>query len=146
MAKIEPDNVMGREAGTDEDEPVLAEWRADPGIYWKNHLILMAVFGVAAGLVLLWTGNPYPWAGPMAAILAVGIRAAYLRSEALSDRWRLTPRRLIGPGGRIIPLSAIREVRPLFGDVLIITLAGDKHLMKYMADAPGVISRIRAAR
>ncbi len=146
MARIEPDSVLGREVETEADEPVLAEWRADPGIYWKNHLILMAVFGIGAGLILLWTGNPYPWTGPLAAILAVGARAAYLRSEAMSDRWRLTPRRLIGPGGRIIPLTAIREVRPLFGDVLVITVSGDKHLMKYMADAPGIIARIGAAR
>jgi hypothetical protein len=146
MAQVDRDDVMGREVQPEADEPVLAEWRADPAIYWKNHLILMAAFGLAAGGVLLWIGNPTPWVGPLAAVLAVGLRAAYLRSEALSDRWRLTPSRLLGPRGRVIALSAIADVRPLFGDVLVITRAGDKHLMKYMADAPGVIARIGAAR
>ena len=127
-------------------EAVLADWRADAGIYRKNNTILAAVFAVGAGLVLWAMGNPWPWTGPLAAILAVGVRAAYLRSEVMAQGWRLTATRLLGPGGRIVPLSALAEVRPFFGDVLLITRAGDKHLMKYLADPAAVQARIQQAR
>jgi len=143
MARIDPERMHPQPAPLEPGEVLLAEWRADPGVYWKNHLILSVVLGFAAGLVLVAMGNPHPWTGPVAAVLAVFARAFYLRSEALGDTWRLTPRRLLGPGGRIVPLSSIETVRPFLSDVLVITPAGDKHLMKYLADAPAVIARIR---
>ena len=67
-------------------------------------------------------------------------------SEALSDRWRLTKTRLIGPGGRILPLSSIQTVRPILGAVQVITRSGDKHLIKYLADPDAVADRIARAR
>lgn len=144
MARIDPERMHPRPAPLEPGEVLLAEWRADPAIYWKNHLILSVLFGFAAGVVLLAMGNPFPWTGPVAAVLAVFARAFYLRSEALTESWRLTPRRLLGPGGRVIPLSSIETIRPFLSDVLVITRAGDKHLMKYLADAPAVIARIKA--
>jgi hypothetical protein len=45
-----------------------------------------------------------------------------------------------------VNLPDIRKVRPFLGDVQIITASGDKHLLKHMADAQGVISRITDAR
>lgn len=146
MAQITRDPLLSREAPLEPGEFVLAEWTADPAAYWKNHLILAVVLGTLAGLVLVWLGNAYPWTGPVAAVLAVGARAFILRSEALTDRWRLTPRRLLGPGGRAIPLGSIRLARPFLGDVQIVTRTGEKHLMKYMADARAVIARIDEAR
>ena len=146
MARIERDTVMGSRPEPDAGEPVLAEWRGDPAVYRKNNTILAAVFAVLAGAALVAIGNPYPWTGPLAAVLAVGLRAVYLRSEALGEGWRLTPARLLGPGGRIVPLSSLAEVRPFFGDVLLITRTGDKHLMKYLADGAAVRARIDAAR
>lgn len=142
MSQIEPDRLLSRPAPLEPGEHVLAEWRADPVVYWKNHLILAAVFGLAAGAVLVWIGNPFPWTGPVAAVLSVFARAAYLRSEALGEGWRLTERRLLGPGGRVVHLSAIKHLRPFLGDVQIVTLSGDKHLMKYPTDARAVIARI----
>ncbi|AWD22661.1 hypothetical protein [Pseudogemmobacter blasticus] len=146
MARIEPDSIVAREADLGADETVLEEFRADRTTYWRQHLVLAAVLGVAAGLLLMWQGNPYPVAGPLGAILAIGARAAYLASEALSDRWRLTKTRLIGPGGRILPLSSIQTVRPILGAVQVITRSGDKHLIKYLADPDAVADRIARAR
>lgn len=146
MAKISPDPLLRRDLPLDSDERLLAEWRADPVTYWKNHLILAVILGFLAGLVLVWLGNPFPWTGPVAAVLAIFARAFYLRSEALGDSWRLTQRRLLGPGGREISLRAIKEVRPFLGDAQIVTHSGDKHLMKYLADARAVIARIDEAR
>ena len=146
MAQISPDPLLRRDLSLDSDERLLAEWRADPVTYWKNHLILAVILGFLAGLVLVWLGNPFPWTGPVAAVLAIFARAFYLRSEALGDSWRMTQRRLLGPGGREISLRAIKDVRLFLGDVQIVTHAGDKHLMKYLANARAVIAKIDEAR
>lgn len=146
MSRIEPDSVMGREAELEADEKVLAEFRADRLTYWRQHLILAVLLGVFAGLLLLWQGNPYPVAGPLGAVLAIGARAGYLASEALSDRWRLTRTRLLGPGGRIIPLGQIAAVNPFMGAVQVVTRAGDKHLIKYLAQPDAVADQIGKAR
>lgn len=146
MAPIERDSLLGREADLDHDEAVLEEFRGDPMTYWRQHLIMAVVLGVAAGLLLMWQGNPYPVAGPLGAILAIGARAAYLASEALGDRWRLTKTRLLGPRGRIVPLSSVAKVRPIMGAVQVVTRAGDKHLIKYLGDPDAVADRIARAR
>jgi hypothetical protein len=52
----------------------------------------------------------------------------------------------LGPGGRILGLGEITKARPFLGDVQIITRSGDKHLMKYMADAQAVCAAIDRAR
>lgn len=142
MARIEPDGIMGHTVLPEADEPVLEEFRADRLVYWKSHLVMAAVLGAAAGLVLVWQGNPFPAAGPIGAAIAIAARAAYLASEALSDRWLLTSRRLIGPAGRTVPLAQLRLARPFLGAVQIVTLSGDKHLMKYMADPAAAARRI----
>lgn len=146
MPDLPRDTVMGATVALDDGEAVLAEFRADRMAYWRNHLILAVIGGTGAGGVLVAIGNPDPWVGPLGALLAIGIRAAYLASEALGEGWRLTPRRLIGPGGRVVPLSALARARPFFGDVQLITHTGDKHLMKYMADARSVIERIEKTK
>lgn len=146
MPEPSRDTVIGRPVAPDPGEAVLDEFRADRGVYWRTHLILAVLAGVAAGLVLVAMGNPDPWVGPLAALLAVGVRAAYLASEALSDRWVLTERRVLGPGGQVVALAALTRVRPFFGAVQLVTRGGDKHLMKYLADAPAAVAAIDRAR
>ncbi|MEZ5796023.1 MAG: hypothetical protein R3D63_00085 [Paracoccaceae bacterium] len=145
MAGIGRDEVMGRRVEPAPDEPVLAEFRPDRMVYWKSHVVMAVVLGTAAGLFLIWQGNPWPVAGPLGAALAIGARAAYLASEALGDVWLLTERRLIGPGGRSVPLAQIRLARPFLGAVQVVTLAGDKHLIKYQADPFAVADRVMTA-
>ncbi|MDP4031862.1 MAG: hypothetical protein Q8P60_03225 [Pseudorhodobacter sp.] len=148
MPEIIRDPIHGPATPTPlhEGETLRCEWQADKATYWRSHAIMAAVGGAAAGILLLALGNPAPWVGPLAAIAALGIRGAYLASESLALSWRLTDRRLLGPGGRAIGLAEISRARPFFGDVQIVTLNGDKHLMKYMADAKAVIAAIDAAR
>lgn len=146
MPDLPRDSVIGRPVAPEAGEAVLAEFPADRAAYWRSHAALAVAGGAAAGLVLLALGNPHAWVGPVAAGLAVGLRAAYLASEALSDRWVLTERRLLGPGGQVVPLSALTGVRPFFGAVQLVTRGGDKHLMKYLADAPAAVARIDRAR
>lgn len=127
------------------DEVMLTEWDADKAIYWRSHAIMAVIGGVIAGVALVAIGNPSPWVGPVAAAAAMGARGWYLASEALTAQWRLTDQRLQGPGGRDIPLTQIKRVRGFLGDVQIVTLSGDKHLMKYVADHAGVTAAISAA-
>jgi hypothetical protein len=146
MARIEPDPILGLVTPLQEGETVLAEFRADRIAYWRSHLIMAVVLGAAAGLFLLWQGNPYPVAGPLGAVLAIGARAAYLASEALAEVWRLTDRRLLGPGGRAIPLAQVQQARPFLGSVQITTTSGDRHLIKYQADPAATANRITTRR
>ena len=122
------------------------EFHPDAGRYWLNHLATAAVLGALAGLALMAMGNPYPWAGPVAAVLALGVRAAYLRSEVMADVWRLADGALVGPGARRVALSEIVAVRKLMGHVQVVTKAGDKILIRYLADAGGAVAAIEAAR
>jgi hypothetical protein len=145
MAPIEPDSVIGRNVPLLDGEKVVAEFRADRLAYWRGHLILAVVLGSAAGVFLVWQGNPYPVAGPFGAAIAIAARAAYLASEALTETWRLTDRRLLGPGGRVVPLPQLQSARPFLGAVQIVTTTGDKHLMKYLADPASVASSLQAA-
>lgn len=146
MARIEPDSIHGQPAPLQPGETLLAEFRADRTAYWRSHLIMAVILGAAAGLFLMWQGNPYPVAGPVGAVFAIGARAAYLASEALADVWRLTDRTLLGPGGRAIPLAQIKAARPALGAVQITTTAGDRHLIKYLADPAATAERIMHRR
>jgi hypothetical protein len=146
MARIAPDPILGTAAPLLAGETVVAEFRADRLAYWRGHLIMAVVLGFAAGLFLVWQGNPYPIAGPFGAVLAIGARAAYLASEALTETWRLTDRRLLGPGGRAIPLPQIQSARAAFGSVQITTTTGDRHLIKYQADPAATAARITSRR
>ncbi|KAF0114699.1 MAG: hypothetical protein FD150_1408 [Rhodobacteraceae bacterium] len=142
MARIEPDAILAQTTPLQDGEKVQAEFRADRTAYWRSHLIMAVVLGAVAGLILIWQGNPYPVAGPFGAAIAIGARAAYLASEALAETWRLTDRRLLGPGGRAIPLSQIRSARPFLGAVQITTTSGDRHLIKYLVDPAATAQHI----
>ncbi|QYZ68211.1 hypothetical protein [Neotabrizicola shimadae] len=122
------------------------EFRPDAGRYWLNHLAMAVVLGAAAGIALVVMGNPYPWTGPVAAALALGLRGLYLRSEAMADVWRLTDNALVGPGARRVALVDITLVRKLMGHVQVVTKQGDKILIRYLADAPSAVAAIEAAR
>jgi hypothetical protein len=146
MARIQPDSILGTATPLQDGETLLAEFRADRTAYWRSHLIMAVVLGAAAGLFLVWQGNPYPVAGPMGAVLAIGARAAYLASEAVAEVWRLTDRRLLGPGGRAIPLAQVQQARPVLGSVQITTTSGERHLIKYQADPAATANRITTRR
>lgn len=146
MTQIEPDSLMLGRAALAEGERVLAEFQPDRVTYWRGHVIMALVLGVLAGVFLLWQGNPYPVMGPLGAGIAIALRAAYVASEAMSDSWLLTDRRLLGPRGIALPLRQIKQARPFLGAVQVMMQSGDKHLIKYMADAPLVVDQIQRAR
>lgn len=146
MAKITRDPILGQTVALDPGEKVLARFAPDAATYWRSHGVMAVVAGALAGLALHFGGNPYPWTGPFAAVLAIGVRAFYLRSEALAEVWQLTNRRLIGPGGRVAPLSSLKIARPFLGAVQLVMASGDKHLIKYQASAAATVAAIDKAR
>jgi len=127
-------------------ERVIARFQADQTTYIRAH-VLMAVAGAIGGAaVLAILGNAHIWVALIAAPAAIAVRGIYLMPEELAHIWELTDRHLTGPGGRRIPLVEIARVRSLGSAAQVVTRAGDKHLMKYLADAPAAAEQIERAR
>ena len=145
MPDLPRDSIHPTPAALDSDEKVIARFAADPATYWRSHAVMAAVGAVGAGVVLVLLGNPYPWTAPLAAVLAIGARAAYLRSEVFVEVWRMTSRRLLGPGGRIVPLSQIKTAAKFLDAVQVVTKGGDKHLIRFQKD-PAAVAAVLAAR
>ena len=146
MSQITRDPLLVGPRPLAEGEVLLETFRPDRGVYVRNTLILMAVFGVIAGGVLVAMGDANPWTGPLAAILGIGARAWYLASEALSAEWRLTDRRLLGPAGQVIARADLADARKVFGEVAVITRSGEKFLIKHPSDPEAVIARLTGAK
>lgn len=142
MGRIKPDSVMGHPSPLGEGERVVQEFRPDRASYWRAHLVMAVLLGVMAGLVLLWLANPYPVVGPVGAVMAIAARATFVQSEAMAEVWRLTDRRLLGPGGRAIALIDLQTARSFLGSVQVVTRTGDKYLMKYQANPGAVADRL----
>ena len=136
-------------ATLNENETVREVFRADRRTYWRDHA-WMAAGAMALGMVVLAAmGNPHVWTGAVGGLAAIAVRAFYLASEAMDAEWRLTDARLLGPGFTagpvIIALDDIAAVRGFGSAVQVVTRAGDKHLLKYMADRRHVEARIASA-
>ncbi|NJS40189.1 MAG: hypothetical protein HC783_15585 [Rhodobacteraceae bacterium] len=136
---------MGHPAPLQEGERVVQAFAPDRAVYWRAHLVMAVILGIFAGLILLWQGNPYPVVGPVAAVLAIGARAAFVQSEAMAEVWQLTDRRLLGPAGRVVPLGKLHSARPFLGAVQVTTSTGDRHLIKYQTDPAATAARLLAA-
>lgn len=127
-------------------EAVLASFQGDRSTYWREHAWIAAI-AMAGGMAILWAlGNPHVWTGAVGGLLAIAVRGLYLASDETKMRWDLTNRRLLGPGTRAIALENIETVRGLLSAVQVVTVTGDKHLLKYQPDIKAVIARIDAAR
>ncbi len=147
MAELIPqtrvaDTVLELEKG----EKRLIDIRSDKGTYLRDHLVL-AVLGMGlVGMVLAVAGTEHWLIGSLGAVLALGVRGAYLYSEQMGVHWVLTNRRLVGPGGRNVFLLELTTVRRLFADVQLVTRTGDKHLIKHVAGAEDVVETILRAQ
>ncbi len=129
-----------------EGERVITSFSGDRMTYWRE-MAWGAVVAMLGGMAVLWLmGNPYVWTGAVGGFFAISIRAYYLASDELKNRWDLTNHRLLGPGERIAPLHKITHVRSFLSAVQIVTSDGDKHLIKFQADKDAVIRAIERAR
>ncbi len=127
-------------------ETVQASFAADRATYIRDHAWLAAA-AMAAGMGLLWAmGNPHVWTGAVGGLAAVAFRAWFIASDELAVRWDLTDRRLLGPGTRAVRLAEIKAVNTLGSAVQIVTLSGDKHLLKYQKHRDATRTRILAAQ
>lgn len=127
-------------------EKLLTSFRADRATYWRNMATLAAI-AMAAGMAILWAiGNPHVWTGAIGGLAAIALRGWYVASDELGVRWDLTNQRLLGPGGRVTGLSNISNVRSLGSAVQVVTVSGDKHLIKYLDDPAAAIAQINGAR
>ena len=136
------DTVLELEKG----EKRLIDIRSDKATYLRDHLVL-AILGMGlVGMVLAVVGSDHWFIGSLGAVLALGARGAYLYSEQMGVHWVLTNRRLVGPGGRNVYLLELITVRRLFGDVQLVTRAGDKYLIKHVAGAEDVVETILRTR
>ncbi|MCC5971072.1 MAG: hypothetical protein JJU15_14100 [Pararhodobacter sp.] len=145
MTEIAP-TLNDRSLELEKGEKVLAELRSDRGRYWRDHAVLALLGMTGAGVVLWALGSDHIAIGSLGAVLALAVRGLYLASEQLKSVWVLTDRRLVLPGARSVMLLEIETLRKLMGDMQIITRAGDKHLIKHLADADGVLALIEQAR
>ena len=143
---IARDDIMGRDVPLEPGERALATFSADARRFYGDTAALAGVAALGVGVVLALIGNPHVLIGGLGALAAVVVRAVFMASDSLAARWTLTPRRLIGPGGRVVPLAEVATVRRLMGDVQVITRGGDKHLIRHQRDAAATVARIDAAR
>lgn len=128
------------------DERILDRFKGDGGTYWREHAWLAAI-AMAGGMAVLWAlENPHVWTGAIGGLAAIAVRGLYLASDETKMEWHLTNLRLLGPGPRAIALNNITTVRSLFSAVQVVTVTGDKHLLKYQADTKAVIAAIDGAR
>lgn len=129
-----------------EGEQVGQSFHPDRATYYRDHAWLAAI-AMVAGMGALWAmGNPHVWTGAVGGLAAVAMRAFYVASDELAARWDLTDRRLLGPQTRAVRLGEIKELRTLGSAVQVVTLSGDKHLLKYQADRDATRAAIETAR
>lgn len=153
MSEMQRDPVLNYRPGAESELPlepgekVSAVFSADARRYWYDHLVLGSLGAVLVSAVLVWLGKLDQVAVAVLAILiGMVLRGLYFRSEAFARRWQLSDRRLIGPQGKQVMLLEIATVRSLMGDVQIVTKAGDKHLIRHLAEARPVVAQIEAAQ
>ncbi|MDE9449571.1 hypothetical protein J3R80_03700 [Aliiroseovarius sp. Z3] len=114
--------------------------------YVKEHVLLAALGSVLMSGILIYMGNPHAWTGIVGAVAAIAVRGVYVAREQLGFTWYLTNRRLIGPGNRTILLDNIDKVNVIFTAAQVVTIAGDKYMLKYQADAKATQAAIDRAR
>lgn len=127
-------------------EAVGQSFTPDRATYIRDHAWLAAL-AMLAGMAILWLmGNPYIWTGAVGGLAAILVRGWYVASDELNARWDLTDRRLLGPGVRRVPLGRIDKVRVIASAVQVVTIEGDKHLIRYQGDPRATRAAIEAAR
>lgn len=126
-------------------EKLITTITANRATYVKEHVLIAALGAVIMSGALMFMGNPHAWTGVVGSVLAVSVRGFYLASEQLGFVWHLTDRRLIRPDGLAIRLGDVDQVRTIFSAVQVITAAGDKYMLKYLADTAHVAEAIRGA-
>lgn len=120
-------------------------FKPDRTAYVVTHAWLAVLAMTGAMVVLTVLGIGHVWTGAVAGLAAIVVRGWYLASEELSAEWTVENDKLLGPGGRVVSLRSIVQMKSLGSFVQIITSTGDKHLIKYRPDPKETIREIEAA-
>ena len=134
------------DAISSDNNTVILEIAASRAAYNREHVVLFFIGAALMYGVLMAVGNPFPWTGIVGAAFAIFIRWIYVASEAMDVVWTLTKTHLIGPAERSIPLASIKTARRLFSAVQVITVTGDKYMLKYLPDPDATINTILNTR
>jgi hypothetical protein len=129
-------------------ERLLAEFRPDPRAYRRTQAVLALLACVAGVAVtqLLQIAVLWEVLIPLALALGVAARGLLGQAAAMAGRWRLTDRRLAGPGGVALVLVEVTDVSTSLGSVVVMTAAGERHTIRHLADAAGAAETIGKAR
>ncbi|MDF1803289.1 hypothetical protein [Thalassovita sp.] len=127
-------------------EQILLEIFPDRATYWRDHAWMAAIAMGIGMAILFFMGNPHVWTGAIGGLAAIAVRAFYVASDELKARWDLTDERLLGPQGRAVRLSEIKALKSLGSAIQVVTLSGDKHLLKYLADKDATRQAITRAQ
>lgn len=127
-------------------EKLIESFSGNTPTYVKEHVMLAALGALVISGALMAMGNPHAWTGIIGSVAAIAVRGLYVAKEQLGFTWHLTNRRLIGPGGRTVLLTSIAKVNVIFTAAQIVTLSGDKYMLKYQADAKATQAAIDRAR
>lgn len=129
-------------------ERLIAEFRPDRRAFFREQAVLALVALVAGTALGQLFGLAPVWAVlvPVALALAVILRAVMGQAVAMAGVWRLTDRRLAGPGGVALVLADVTDVTTSLGSVVVLTAMGDRQKIRHLADAPGAALLIRQAR
>ncbi len=123
-----------------------ARYQADTLTFWRSQAWMAVFFSVLAAGTLIGLSNPHWWTGIVGAMAAIGVRAFYLGSDERKMVWLLTDDMLFGPMGRKIALSNIQKTNVVWTAVQVVTISGDKHMIRYLPDPDAVKAELDAAR
>ncbi len=129
-------------------ERLIAEFRPDRHAYFREQAVL-ALLALVAGIALAQLFRlSAVWVAliPLAMALVVVLRGMMAQAAAMAGVWRLTDRRLAGPGGVALVLADVTDVTTSLGSVMVVTALGDRQRIRHLADAPGAALLIEQAR
>jgi len=127
-------------------ETLIESFHGNLTTYVKEHILLAALGSVLMSGILIYMDNPHAWTGVVGAIAAIAVRGVYVAREQLGFTWHLTDRRLIGPGNCTVLVENIDKVNVIFSAAQVVTLTGQKYLLKYQADTKATQAAINRAR
>lgn len=129
----------------EDGEVELARYQADTMTFWRSQAWIALFFSILAAGILIGIGNAYWWTGVVGAMAAIGVRTLYLGPDERKDVWVLTNRRLMGPMNRSTTLSNISAVNVIWTAVQVVTITGDKILIRYRPDPAETKAEIERA-
>ena len=127
-------------------EEEIMRMTADTVTFWRSQAWMALFFSVVGAGILIGMGNPHWWTANVGAVLAIGVRAFYLGPDERKSVWVLTNQRMMGPQNKVTTLDNITKVNVIWTAVQVVTLNGDKHLIRYQADPDAVKDAIEAAQ